>query len=59
MAKKFEKIVSGKKIDEAKTLLKALISKINRAASKGAIHKNAAARKISRLMKRLSILSKT
>lgn len=54
LVKKFEGLVSGKKTDEAKTVLKALISKIDKASSKGIIHKNAASRKISRLTKRLA-----
>lgn len=55
---KFEKLVSGKKIDEAKGLLNLLISKLNRASSKRIIHKNTASRKISRLMKKLITSSK-
>lgn len=58
LAGKFQKLISGKKIDEAKGLLKILISKLNKAASKGIIHKNTASRKIARLMKRLSQSSK-
>lgn len=58
LIKKFEKLLSGKKTDEAKSLLNHLIPKINKAASRGVIHKNAASRKISRLMKRISSLSK-
>lgn len=53
LIKKFEKLASAKKIDEAKAALKMLVSKIDKAASKGIIHKNAASRKISRLTKRL------
>lgn len=48
----------GKKADEAKNLLKAIVSKLDKAASKGIIHKNAAARKASRLTKKLSVLFK-
>lgn len=55
---KFRKSVSGKKIDEAKSLLGLLISKLDRAASKGVIHKNTASRRISRLTKSLAALSK-
>ncbi|OGW93540.1 MAG: 30S ribosomal protein S20 [Omnitrophica bacterium RIFCSPLOWO2_12_FULL_45_13] len=58
LTKKFGALVSGKKSDEAKNALKALLSKIGKAASKGIIHKNAASRKASRLMKRLTALSK-
>ena len=52
--KNFESLVAGKKIDEAKNLLKVIVSKLDKAASKGIIHKNAAARKVSRLTKKLS-----
>jgi len=58
LTKKFEKLISGKKTDEAKAAIKMLVSKISRAASKGVIHKNAASRKVSRLSKRLSSLAK-
>lgn len=58
LIKRFESLVSEKKADEAKTVLKALISKIDKASSKGIIHRNAASRKISRLTKRLALPSK-
>ncbi len=54
LTKKVERLISGKKIDEAKGLIRALISKIDKAASKGVIHKNAASRRISRLMAKIS-----
>lgn len=54
LKKAFEKLVSSKKLEEAKTVLKSLVSKIDRAASKGVIKGNAASRSISRLMKKLS-----
>jgi len=53
-AKKFEKLVASKKSDEAGKMIKTLMSKLNKAAAKGIIHKNTASRKISRLMKRLA-----
>ena len=53
-AKNFESFVKAKKNDEAKKELSLLISKLAKAASKGIIKKNTAARKISRLMKKLS-----
>ena len=59
LTKHFEKLISGKKMDEAKALLRAIVSKLARAASKGIIHKNASSRKISRLTKKLISLSKT
>ena len=54
LTKDFESLVSNKKSDEAKKALSALVSKIDRAASKGVLKDNAASRKISRLMKKLS-----
>lgn len=56
LTKNFQKLVSGKKTEEAKKELKQLVSKIDRAASKGVIKKNTASRSISRLMKALSSL---
>ena len=57
--KKFETLISDKKTDEAKAILITIVSKIDKAASKGILHKNAAARKISRLTKKLASTSKT
>lgn len=59
VVKKFQKLLDTKKVDEANKAISELISKIDKAASKGILKRNAAARKISRLMKRLSKLSKT
>jgi len=56
--KKFELLITAKKTDEAKALLKTLVSKIDKAATKGIIHYNAASRKISRLTKRISSAAK-
>ena len=56
--KKFENLVSAKKSDEAKALLASIISKINKAAAKGIIHKNASSRKVSRLTKKLALTAK-
>ena len=50
--KKFEGLITAKKTDEAKTMLKTLVSKIDKAAAKGIMHNNAASRKISRLTKK-------
>lgn len=55
--KKFEALINEKKLEEAKAYLKQLTSKINKAKSKGTIHKNTASRKISRLYKKLNKLS--
>ena len=57
--KKFDTLIAGKNAAEAKDALKALLSKIDKAASKGIIHRNAASRKSSRLAKRLAAISKT
>ncbi|MDP3730861.1 MAG: 30S ribosomal protein S20 [Candidatus Omnitrophota bacterium] len=57
-SKKVEELIAAKKGDEAGAALKIFISKLGKAASKGIIHKNAASRKSSRLMKRISALSK-
>ena len=51
--KKFLDLISSKKMDEAKKQLNHLISQLDRAQSKGIIHKNTASRKISRLMKKI------
>jgi len=49
--KGFLNLLDEKKVEEAKKVLQQLISKLNKAAIKKIIHKNKAARKISRLMK--------
>ena len=49
--------VEGGNAEEAKTLLVKASSVIDKAARKGVIHKNAAARKKSRLAKRLNKLA--
>ncbi len=54
---KFINLVASKKLEEAKRQLTVLISKLDKASSKGAIHKNTASRKKSRLMKKLSSVS--
>jgi small subunit ribosomal protein S20 len=58
LVKNFEKLVANKKADEAKKTIALLVSKIDRAASKGILKPNTASRKISRLMKKLSSLAK-
>ncbi len=57
LKKNFERLITAKKVDDAKTALRVLTSKIDRAASKGVIKTNAASRSISRLMKKLSKIS--
>jgi small subunit ribosomal protein S20 len=54
LKKSFERLIASKKLEDAKSALKVLTSKIDRAASKGVIKANAASRSISRLMKKLS-----
>lgn len=51
--KKLLSMVSEGKLDEAKDVFKTVSSKLDRAAKKGVMHKNTAARKISRLALRL------
>jgi len=53
LIKKFEALVNANKPKEAKEALRLLVSRIDKAASKGIIHKNTASRKKSRLTKRL------
>jgi len=54
LTKKIEKLLSEKKKDEAKSAINHIISRIDKAASKGVIHKNAASRRISRLLSKLA-----
>ena len=54
LIKKFNALVSEKKFDNARTLLKSLHASLDKAASKGAIHKNMASRKVSRLARKLA-----
>lgn len=49
--KKVDAAVAAKDAENARTLLKAAISTMNKAASKGVYHKNTASRKISRMTK--------
>ncbi|MFH1201697.1 MAG: 30S ribosomal protein S20 [Candidatus Omnitrophota bacterium] len=56
--KKFQELLTNQKLEEAKTAIRALISKIDKVTSKGILKKNTASRKKSQLMKRLAVLSK-
>lgn len=49
--------VEASKVDESKALLTKASSVIDRAVSKGVIHKNAAARKKSRLARKINALA--
>lgn len=53
-----EKLVSGKKGEEARVAVTDAISSLDRAAKKKVIHPNTAARKKSRLMKKLNASGK-
>ena len=54
LTKRFVTLVSAKRLDEARALIQTLASKYDRAASKGVIHRNTAARSNSRLARRLN-----
>lgn len=51
--KKYLELISLKKLDEAKTKLKEVMSKLDRAVKKHVIHKNTATRRKSRLTLKL------
>ncbi|QDX93227.1 30S ribosomal protein S20 [Brevibacillus laterosporus] len=55
--KNFEKAVLATDVELAKTTLLVAVKKIDKAATKGLIHKNAANRQKSRLMKKLNVLT--
>jgi small subunit ribosomal protein S20 len=54
--KKLRELIQAKDADKAKEALSAAIREINRARSKGVLHKNTASRKISRLTKEFNAL---
>lgn len=54
--KSFEKAVAANDVDTAKSALLVAVKKLDKAATKGLIHKNAANRHKSRLMKKLNAL---
>lgn len=58
LVKDSNKLISSKDKDSSLTVLKA-ISAIDKAVESGILHKNAAARKKSRLMKKLNAITKT
>ncbi|GAG66456.1 unnamed protein product, partial [marine sediment metagenome] len=51
--KKIDGLISSNKADEAKELIQMVMSKLDKAVSKGVIHKKKASRKKSRLAKKL------
>jgi small subunit ribosomal protein S20 len=55
---KAEKLVTGKKSEEAQSAVVQAISALDKAARKNVIHRNTAARKKSRLMKKLNASNK-
>ncbi len=56
LVKKVRSAVDGKDIDKARTALAEAIPAIDKAKSKGVIHKRTASRKISRLTKQVNSL---
>jgi small subunit ribosomal protein S20 len=52
--KKFEAALNEGNLEKAKEYLKVCEKKLNQAAAKNTIHKNAASRKVSRLAQRLN-----
>lgn len=56
--KKFQALLSAKSFDEARTFLAKISSKLDKAAKKGILHRNASRRKKSRLTKKLLFSSK-
>ncbi len=52
--KRFRQLLSDKKVDDARDVLKEVYSVIDRTAQKGVIHSNTAARYKSRLAKHLN-----
>jgi small subunit ribosomal protein S20 len=53
LTKRFDSLLTDKKFNQAKELLKKSSSKLQKASTKGVIRGNTAARKISRLSKKL------
>jgi len=53
LTKRFVALVTTQRMDDARALIQTLTSKYDRAASKGIVHRNTAARYKSRLSKRL------
>ena len=54
--KKIEKEIDNKDIDKANLLFKETMPEIHRSVSKGLIHKKTAARKLSRLSKKIKFI---
>lgn len=56
LAKKFTMAIAAKQADEAKKLGATLVNKLDRARSKGIIHRNTASRKRARILSKLAKL---
>ena len=56
LAKKFVMALAAKKIDEAKKFGATLVSKLDKARSKGMMHRNTASRKKARVLSKLAKL---
>lgn len=56
--KRLQTAIEAKTLTEAQTLFKELQAKLDKTAQKGTIHKNKAARKKSRMAKRINALQK-
>jgi len=56
LAKKFTMAIAAKQADEAKKLGATLVTKLDKARSKGIIHRNTASRKRARILSKLAKL---
>ena len=56
LARKFERLIQGKEKEKAITLLREALQKLDKAVSRGIIHKNRSSRKKSRLSRKLASL---
>ena len=56
--KNFQALLAAKNLDEARTILKSVYAKLDKAAKKRIIHSNTASRKKSRLTRKLSAAAK-
>ena len=56
LARKFERLIQGKEKEKAIPLLREAFQKLDKAVSRGIIHKNRASRKKSRLSRKLAAL---
>ena len=57
LAKKFMMALAAKKTDEAKKFGASLVSKLDKARSKGMLHRNTVSRKRARILSKLAKLS--